>query len=57
MKSKEQVELAQETIKNLQDYVELAKTYKRLKKSESKEIVENQIEQLINESKNLIKSL
>lgn len=57
MKSKEQIELAQETIKNLQDYVELAKTYKRLKKSESKEVVENQIEQLTNESKNLIKSL
>jgi hypothetical protein len=57
MKTKEQIELAEEVILLLQDYVELAKTERKVKKVESKEVVKEQIERLINETKNLVKEL
>lgn len=57
MKTKEQIELAQEVIILLQDYVELAKTERKVKRVESKEIVKEQIERLTNETKNLVKEL
>ena len=57
MKSKEQIELAQEVIILLQDYVELAKTERKVKRVESKEVVKEQIERLTNETKNLVKEL
>jgi hypothetical protein len=57
MKTKEQLELAQETIELLQDYIELSKTYRKLKKIESKEVVQEQIERLTNETKNTVKEL
>lgn len=41
MKSKEQIEKAQELIKNLQDYVELAKTEKKMKVKESQVSISN----------------
>lgn len=57
MKTKEQIELAEEVILLLQDYVELAKTERKVKKVESKEVVKEQIERLINEAKSLVKEL
>ena len=57
MKSKEQIELAQEVIILLQDYVELAKTERKVKRVESKEVVKEQIERLTNETKSLVKEL
>ena len=57
MKTKEQIELAQEVILLLQDYVELAKTDRKVKRVESKEVVKEQIERLTNETKNLVKEL
>ena len=57
MKTKEQIELAQEVIILLQDYVELAKTERKVKKVESKEVVQEQIERLTNETKHLVKEL
>ena len=57
MKTKEQIELAQEVITLLQDYVELAKTERKVKRVESKEVVKEQIERLTNETKNLVKEL
>ena len=52
-KSKEQIELAQELIANLQDYVELAKVQKKLKVEDVSvqiqnvtEFVQNNVEEL-----------
>lgn len=41
MKNKEQIELAQKLIANLQDYVELAKVEKKLKVESVQEQLEN----------------
>lgn len=57
MKTKEQIELAEEVILLLQDYVELAKTERKVKKVESKEVLKEQIERLSNETKHLVKEL
>ena len=46
MKTKEQITTANETIKNLQDYVELAKTEKKLKISVNKEIINGQLQDI-----------
>lgn len=46
MKSKEQIEKAQELIKNLQDYVELAKTEKKMKVKESQASISNLIDKV-----------
>ena len=43
MKTKEQIELAQEMVASLQDYVELSKALKKLKRVENKEVLENQV--------------
>lgn len=48
MKTNEQIKLAQETIESLQDYVELSKVIKKLKKSESKESIEEQLDAITN---------
>lgn len=53
MKTKEQIELAKELIANLQDYVTLASVEKRLKDTERKKIVAEQLEkisEILNES-------
>lgn len=44
MKSKEQIEQAQELIKNLQDYVELAKTEKKMKVKDNQNSISNLID-------------
>ncbi len=44
MKSKEQIEQAQELIKNLQDYVELAKTEKKMKIKDNQNSISNLID-------------
>ena len=46
MKSKEQIEKAQELIKNLQDYVELAKTEKKMKVKESQASISNLLDKV-----------
>lgn len=48
MKTNEQIKLAQETIESLQDYVELSKVIKKLKRSESKESIEEQLDAITN---------
>lgn len=51
MKSKEQIEKAQELIKNLQDYVELAKTEKKMKVKDN----QNQISDLLDKVTKYVK--
>lgn len=51
MKSKEQIEKAQELIKNLQDYVELAKTEKKMKVKDN----QNQINDLLDKVTKYVK--
>ena len=46
-KSKDQIETAQSTIENLQDYIELAKVQKKLKDTKRAEKVGNVIEDTI----------
>ena len=49
MKTKEQIELAQDLIKDLQDYVELAKVEKKLKLDKNKESTGRLIADLVEE--------
>lgn len=51
MKSKEQIEIAQKTIKELQDYVELAKVQRKIKDIERI----NTLEKMLEEAKSNIK--
>ena len=44
MKTKEQIELAQETIEILQDYIELAKIHKKIKRIENQEAIQEQLD-------------
>ena len=57
MKTREQIELAQEAIKELQDYVELAKVAKKLKDKENivviSRLVETITETIVETAKNL----
>ena len=57
MKTREQIELAQEAIKELQDYVELAKVAKKLKGKENivviSRLVETITETIVETAKNL----
>lgn len=41
MKTEEQIKLAKQTIKVLQDYAELGATFKKLKTAESKEMLDD----------------
>lgn len=49
MKTKEQIELAEQTIELLKDYIELAKVEKKLKDKDNKKVIAQQIE-VINET-------
>lgn len=49
MKTKEQIELAQDLIKDLQDYTELAKVEKKLKLDKNKESTGRLIADLVEE--------
>lgn len=49
MKTEEQIKVAQEIIKSLQDYIELAKVEKKLKQQENIIFIQKQIE-VINET-------
>lgn len=49
MKTKEQIELAQDLIKDLQDYTELAKVEKKLKLDKNKESTNRLIADLVEE--------
>lgn len=51
MKSKEQIEIAQKTIKELQDYVEIAKVQRKIKDVERI----NTLEKMLEEAKSNIK--
>lgn len=51
MKSKEQIEQAQDLIRNLQDYVELAKTEKKIKVKDN----QNQINDLLDKVTKYVK--
>lgn len=46
MKSKEQIEQAQDLIRNLQDYVELAKTEKKIKVKDSQISISNLLDKV-----------
>lgn len=46
MKSKEQIEQAQELIRNLQDYVELAKTEKKIKIKDNQNQISNMLDKI-----------
>lgn len=51
MKSKEQIEQAQDIVRNLQDYVELAKTEKKMKVKDN----QNQINDLLDKVTKYVK--
>lgn len=46
MKTKEQIEQAQDIVRNLQDYVELAKTEKKMKVKESQASISNLLDKV-----------
>lgn len=48
MKTREQIAIAQEMIENLQDYVELSKAYKKMKRIENKEVIKEQLDTITN---------
>ena len=57
MKTNKQIETAQELIKGLQDYIELAKTEKKLKLETNKEDINKMIEALVDGAKALVNEL
>ena len=57
MKTKEQIELAQDLIKDLQDYTELAKVEKKLKLDKNKESTNRLIADLVEEINNSVGEL
>lgn len=57
MKTNKQIETAQELIKGLQDYIELAKTEKKLKLETNKEDINKVIEALVDGAKALVNEL
>lgn len=56
-KSKEQIELAQKTAMDLQDYIELAKTQKKLKDKNRAKNVEEIIDETTQTIKNNVENL
>lgn len=57
MKAKEQIELAQDLIQGLQDYVELAKVEKKLKIKANKDNTAKMIECIVDVAKSNINEL
>ena len=57
MKTNKQIETAQELVKGLQDYIELAKTEKKLKLETNKEDINKIIEALVDGAKALVNEL
>ncbi len=57
MKNKEQIKTAQELIKSLQDYVELAKVEKKLKDEIKKEQVNEMVGDIVLAAKKMINEI
>ena len=57
MKTNEQIKKAEETLKLLRDYVELARVEKKLKVEANKENVNNMIENIVVDTKNNVSEL
>lgn len=57
MKNQEQIKLAQETIRELQDYVELARCEKKLKLNDNVETIGKQISKVVSMVKNNVEDI